>query len=77
MLLSPRRFQSYTGFVWKSSILSPSIWLFLVALQGRRDEMCLWSSLVPAQATGELLREDVPFDVFSLQGTPSSVSWDF
>lgn len=39
--------------------------------------MCLWSSLVPAQATGALLRADLRSAGFSLQGTLSSVSGDF
>lgn len=73
------RFPSYIVFCLETLYLFSRNFTLLVVLWYRRDEMGLWSSLVPMQATGafSLLGENVRLNVFTLREFLTSVSWDF
>lgn len=73
------KFPSYIVFCLETLYLFSLDFTFLVVLWYRRDEMGLWSSLVPVQAIGafSLLGENVRLNVFTLGEFLTSVSWDF
>ena len=73
------RFQSYVVFCLETLDLFSFNFAFLVVLWYRRDERCLWSSLVPVQEISAcfLLGEVVYLNAFSLREILNSVSQDF